>query len=255
MSKVGNAWIKSNNLLMALTLNIQWELPALDNLSLNQWYFIISNHQSWSDILVLQKLFLGKVPFIRFFVKKQLLWLPLVNVAFFAFDFPVMRRHSKETLAAHPELRSQDLLATQKACQKFKLIPVSILNFLEGTRFTPKKHQLQQSPYPHLLKPKAGGFAFAIQAMDKLITQLLDVTIIYPEGRKTFWDFLCGKVHRVIVKVQLRDIPPELLTGNYSTDENTRHQFKVWVESLWQEKEMLLNQFSAPFFPSVQGKI
>lgn len=244
MNWLGNAWIKSNNLLMALTLNIKWDLPTLENLSVNKWYFIISNHQSWSDILILQKVFLQKVPFIRFFIKKQLLWLPVINVAFLAFDFPVMHRHSKESLLAHPELRSQDLLATQKACQKFKLIPVSILNFLEGTRFTPKKHKHQQSPFPHLLRPKTGGLAFAINAMDRLITHVLDVTIIYPEGRKTFWDFLCGKVKHVIVKVQVREIPSELLSGNYTENDAYRHQFKAWVNDLWLEKEAILSKLS-----------
>ena len=222
-------------------MNIEWDLTEINNSSIHNWYFIICNHQSWSDIIILQKFFLEKVPFIRFFIKKQLLWLPFINIAFFAFDFPVMRRHSKEKLLAHPELRTQDLIATQKACHKFKLIPVSILNFLEGTRFTPKKHEKQHSPFPHLLTPKSGGFAFAINAMEKRITQVLDTTIIYPYGRQTFWHFLCGKVKKVIVKVQIRDIPPDLLSGNYSEDEKYRAAFKEWVNTIWQEKEALLN--------------
>jgi 1-acyl-sn-glycerol-3-phosphate acyltransferase len=242
MCWLGNSWIKSNNLLMDLTLNIEWDLPKLEGLSTNGWYFIISNHQSWSDIIILQKIYVEKVPFIRFFIKRILLWLPVINVSFLAYDFPVMRRYPKEKLLANPELRKQDLIATQKACEKFKLIPVSILNFLEGTRFTPKKHKMQHSPYPHLLNPKAGGFAFAINAMDNLITTVLDTTIIYPEGRKTFWDFLCGKVKKVIVKVTVRQIPPELLSGNYTDDEHYRTQFKAWIQKIWEEKEVLLTE-------------
>lgn len=240
MASLGNNWIRTNNLLMDLTLDIKWDLPPLDHLSLNDWYFIIVNHQSWSDILILQKIFLDKTPFIRFFIKKQLLWLPVINIAWFAFDYPIMHRYSKETLSAHPELRGKDLAATQKSCEKYKLIPVSILNFLEGTRFTQLKHAKQHSPYHHLLIPKAGGLSFAINAMDKRITHLLDVTIAYPEGCKSFWDFLCGKVHHIVVKVQFREIPPSLLNGNYADDEHYRQQFKTWVNTLWNEKDQLL---------------
>lgn len=225
---------------MDLTLNIKWDLPTLPYLSTEDWYFIVSNHQSWSDILILQKIYLNKTPFIRFFIKKQLLWLPVINVAWFAFDFPILHRFSKEKLAKHPELRGKDLEATQQSCEKFKLIPVSILNFLEGTRFTVAKHQKQQSPYKHLLNPKIGGLAFAINAMDKKITHLCDTTIVYPDGRLSFWDFLCGKVNRVIVKVELREIPPPLLKGNYTEDEAYRNQFKAWVTRFWQEKDELL---------------
>ena len=45
----------------------------------------------------------------------------------------------------------------------------------------------------------------------------------------------------MIVKVQIRDIPPDLLSGNYSEDEKYRAAFKEWVNTIWQEKEALLN--------------
>lgn len=242
MGILGNCWIRSNNLLMHLTLDINWDLPKLEHLSPKDWYFIIANHQSWSDILILQKIFLNKAPFIRFFIKKQLLWLPVINIAWFAFDYPIMHRFSKEKLLAHPELRGKDLAATQRSCEKYKLIPVSILNFLEGTRFTQQKHDKQQSPFRHLLIPKAGGFAFAVSAMDRKITHVLDVTIVYTQGRKSFWDFLCGKVNNITVRVNQREIPPALLSGNYTEDENYRNQFKAWVNEIWHEKDQLLTK-------------
>ena len=241
MNFLGNGWVSTNNLLMALTLDIQWTLPTLTNLSVNDWYFIIANHQSWSYILILQKVFLHKTPFIRFFIKKQLLWLPVINIAWYAYDFPIMHRFSKETLQAHPEWRGKDVEATRRACEKFKLIPVSVLNFLEGTRFTPSKHKHQHSPYRHLLVPKCGGFAFAINALDKRITHVLDVTIAYPQGRQSFWNFICGKVHQVTVEVVQREIPNALLSGNYSDDEHYRHEFKEWVNGIWKEKDERLD--------------
>lgn len=240
--RASDKWIQSNNLVMDLMLNINWDLPDFSHLEYKQWYFIICNHQSWTDILILQRIFLKKIPFIRFFIKKELMFLPVLNGAWWAYDFPIMHRHTKEQIAKNPKLRTKDLQATKKACEKYKLFPVTILNFLEGTRFTKTKHHKQQSPFHHLLVPKLGGFAYAVNAMDKKITHILDVTIIYPEGRKSFWDFLCGRVRHISVKLQIRDIPPNLLQGNYTEDESYRNNFKNWIHTIWHEKDTLLNQ-------------
>ena len=237
---VGEGWIRTNNLLMKLTHRTQWEVSAPDDLTLNQSYFIICNHQTWTDILLLQKYFLGKIPFIRFFIKKELLGLPFIGLAWLAFDFPIMHRYSKEKIAKNPHLRGRDITNTLKACEKYKGYPVTILNFLEGTRFTPSKQQQQSSPYQHLLKPKTGGFAYVINAMDKRMTNVLDVTIAYPEGRLTFWDFLCGKVHKVVIKIREFEVPAELLQGNYAEDPEYQQLFKKWVDGLWLEKDQQL---------------
>ena len=53
------------------------------------------------------------------------------------------------------------------------------MNFLEGTRFTAAKHAKQESPYRYLLKPKAGGIAFVLAAMDGKIEKMVNVTIAY----------------------------------------------------------------------------
>ncbi|MBS0288113.1 MAG: acyltransferase [Proteobacteria bacterium] len=236
-------WIASDNFMMDSTMNIKWELPDFCHLEYKQWYFIICNHQSWTDILVLQRIFLKKIPFIRFFIKKELMWLPVLNLAWWAYDFPIMHRHTKEQIEKNPTLRNKDLMATKKACLRYQHMPVTILNFLEGTRFTPAKHQKQHSAYKHLLNPKLGGFAYAVNAMDKKITHILDITIIYPEGRKTFWDFLCGRVHHIVVKLVEREIPSDLLQGNYVENEEYRNNFKNWINRLWVEKDAMLSRF------------
>lgn len=240
LSKNANLWIQTNNLMMSLSQDIEWDLPDFSHLTVNDWYFIICNHQSWTDILILHKIFLNKTPFIRFFIKKELRWLPVLNLAWWAYDFPIMHRHSKEAIDKNPALREKDLLATQKACLVYQYQPVTILNFLEGTRFTPYKHALQKSTYQHLLIPKAGGFAFAVNGMNKKITHVLDVTIAYPLGKKSFWDLLCGRVRKIVVKLREREIPPDLLQGNYNEDPIYREKFKNWIDSIWQEKDKLL---------------
>src|SRR5690606_39037199 len=90
--------------------------------------------------------------------------------------------------------------------------------FLEGTRFTPAKHDQQQSPFRHLLKPKAGGIAFVLDAMGEQLESMVDVTIHYPAGRPTFWDLLCGRVPQVVMRVRKREIPARFLGRSYDSN-------------------------------------
>ena len=153
-----------------------------------------------------------------------------------------MKRYSKKFLDAHPEKRGTDLETTKKMCERYRHTPVTILNFIEGTRFTPQKHSRQHSPYRRLLRPKAGGFAFALNAMDGKIKRMLDVTIVYPDGPHTFWDFLCGRVSHIIVRVKEQIIPDRFLHGNYMSDAVFREDFQMWVGDLWHAKDELIEK-------------
>jgi 1-acyl-sn-glycerol-3-phosphate acyltransferase len=222
---------------MKLTQRTEWDVDGIAGLDPKNWYLVNSNHQTWADIFVLQHLFNRRIPLLKFFIKDQLKWVPVMGLAWWALDFPFMRRHSEEYLKQHPEMRGKDQAATRKACEKFALIPTSVMNFLEGTRFTPAKHQRQASPYRHLLKPKAGGIALALNAMGDRFQAILDVTIVYPEGAPNFWEFLCGRLRRVIVRVQILPVPAHLMKSDYSNDAATREAFAVWVRQLWQDKD------------------
>jgi len=136
---------------------------------------------------------------LKFFLKQQLLYVPGIGLALWARDFPFMRRHSNAYLRAHPEKRHEDLQAARTACRKFAVVPTSVMNFAEGTRFTPQKHRAQHSPYRHLLKPKTGALALALNVLGDKFHSFLDVTIVYPGGAPTFWQFLCGEVPGVVV--------------------------------------------------------
>jgi 1-acyl-sn-glycerol-3-phosphate acyltransferase len=235
-------WIWGVIISLKLTQKISWDVEGVDRLKRNEWYFVNSNHQSWTDIVVLLKIFANKIPFPKFFLKKELFWIPILGTAWWALDYPFMRRYTREYLEKHPEKQGKDQEATRKACERYKYTPVSILNFIEGTRFTPEKHKRQKSPYRHLLNPRAGGFAFALNAMDGKITKMLDVTIVYPEGPIKFWNFLCGRVSRIIVRVKEITIPKELITGNYEDDPVYRERFQQWVRELWQKKDKLIEE-------------
>ena len=235
--RIAEAWIAGNSGWMGLTQRTQWDVQGIDGLDYRSWYLVNCNHQSWVDILVLQHLFNRRIPLLKFFLKQQLIWVPIMGLAWWALEFPFMRRHSEEFLKKHPEMRGKDQATTRKACEKFALIPTSVMNFLEGTRFTRAKHQRQKSPYKHLLKPKAGGIALALNAMGDKFQAILDVTIVYPDGTPTFTQFLSGKLRRVIVRVRTLPVPQDLAQGDYAGDAAVREAYQKWVHQLWLEKD------------------
>ena len=236
--RIAESWISGNSGWMALTQRTTWDVQGIDGLNYRSWYLVNCNHQSWVDILVLQHLFNRRIPLLKFFLKQQLIWVPIMGLAWWALDFPFMRRHSEEFLKKHPEMRGKDQATTRKACEKFARIPTSVMNFLEGTRFTPAKHLRQKSPYKHLLKPKAGGMALALNAMGDKFQAILDVTIVYPDGPVDFWQFLTGKLKRVTVRVRPLPIPQHLVQGDYAGDPAVREAYQQWVQQMWREKDV-----------------
>ncbi|MEO7939122.1 MAG: acyltransferase [Burkholderiaceae bacterium] len=239
---IAEAWIACNSGWMALTQRTRWDVSGLDALEPDSWYMVNCNHQSWVDILVLQHLLNRKIPLLKFFLKQQLIWVPVMGLAWWALDFPFMRRHSEAYLQQHPEMRGKDQETTRRACARFALVPTSVMNFLEGTRFTPAKHARQQSPYRHLLKPKAGGLALALGALGDKFRAIVDITIVYPDGVPTFWHFLQGRMRRVIVRARVLPIPTHLVNVDYGGDPDGRLQFQAWVQQLWQEKDDLITE-------------
>jgi 1-acyl-sn-glycerol-3-phosphate acyltransferase len=231
---LAEGWIAVNGGWMALVQRLRWDVQGLDGLRRRGWYLVSSNHQSWVDILVLQKVFHRRVPFLKFFLKRQLLFVPVMGLAWWALDFPFMRRRSGS--------RAKDLATARKACEKFRQVPTSVMNFLEGTRFCPAKQAAQQSPYRHLLKPKVGGLATALGAMGERFDALLDVTIVYPEGVPSFWDLLSGQMSRVVVRVHEREIPAHLLGGDYEGDPAFRARMQGWVQEMWAEKDARIEE-------------
>lgn len=239
---IAETWIANNRGIIALFGSIRWQVEGLEKLSKDQWYFVVSNHQSWSDILVLQRTFNRKIPFLKFFLKQELIKVPLLGLAWWALDFPFMKRYSKTEIEKNPALKGKDLETTQKACEKFQHFPTSVMNFLEGTRFTQTKHDQQGSSFNHLLKPKSGGAAFALNAMAGKLGTLVDVTIIYPKDvPKTLFAFLGGTVKDVKVIVRQQSIPAWASAGDYENDPDFRTQFQNWINQLWLEKDALLS--------------
>jgi len=242
LTRLAERWIAFNSALFdryTVTRLVVEELPDLDP---DGHYLVICNHQSWVDIPVLQKVFNRRIPLLRFFLKSQLIWVPLLGLAWWALDFPFMKRYSKEMLARRPELAGRDIETTRKACRKFRDIPVAVMNFVEGTRFSPARHAAQDSPYRHLLKPRAGGIAFVMDAMGESIETLLDVTISYRGPAPSLRDLLANRVREIRVAVRRREPLKPVASGSYENDPDYRERFRAWINHLWTEKDLELER-------------
>jgi len=239
-------WISVNNSIFSLYRNMKWDIQVPDNLNNRGCYLVSSNHQSWVDILVLQRCFNRKLPFFRFFIKSQLFWVPFLGIAWWALDMPFMKRHSREKISRQPGLKGRDLENARKACEKFRTIPVAMTNFPEGTRFSKEKREQRNSPYRNLLQPRIGGIGQVFYALEDELDAMIDVTIIYPQTRitgrgPTFWELLSGEISEIIVRAEQRIIPPELLGKNFRTDREFRGELETWMDQLWREKDQLIS--------------
>ena len=244
LTGIAATWVATNNAWIASVRPAIWDVQGLDGLHARGWYLVSSNHQTWVDILVLQRIFHGRIPFLKFFLKRELIWVPVIGLAWWALDFPFMKRGSGK------DARHSDLKATREACEKFKRIPTSVINFVEGTRFTRAKQAAQSSPYLHLLKPKIGGLGTALATMGEQFEAMLDVTLVYPHGTPEFSDLLCGRLDAVTVRVQRREIPADLLGSDPVGDKAYRQRLGAWVEQQWVEKDALIGQILAVQAPA-----
>jgi 1-acyl-sn-glycerol-3-phosphate acyltransferase len=240
---IAETWAEIDKVIFALCTPTVWDIRGDEGLRQDRSYLIISNHQSWVDIPALIQTFNRRSPYFKFFLKKELIWVPFLGLAFWALDYPFMKRYSKAMLEKRPELKGIDLEITRRACEKFRSQPVTIVNYLEGTRFTVAKHAQQQSPYQYLLKPKAGGVAFVLASLGEQLDAILDVTILYADGKiPGFWALLSGQVNRVIIDIRTRPLDPSLCTGDYQNDPIFREQVQQWVGELWKEKDQRLTE-------------
>lgn len=239
-----SAWISVNGVIERCLHPVKIELSGDTDFSTKEWYMVIANHQSWVDILILQRVFNRKIPFLKFFLKQELIFVPILGLAWWALDFPFMRRYSTAELRKNPKLKGKDIEITRKACAKFKAKPVSVMNFVEGTRFSKAKHQKQNSQFQHLLKPKAGGMAFALSAMGEQIHKLVDVSIYYPDTVPSYWDYLTGKLPSVKVHIKVSDIDPAM-RGDYMNDRDFKISFQEQLNQIWLTKDQVLSQLAS----------
>ncbi len=244
--RIAESWIGVNSWLIDHATPTRVLVEGGSGLRRDGHYLVLANHRSWVDILILQHVLNRRVPLMRFFLKSQLIWVPLLGLAWWALDFPFMRRYSRKVLARRPELAGRDIAATRRACEKFRGLPVAIMNFVEGTRLTEDKRRRQDSPYAQLLRPKAGGIALVLDAMGEALHSVLDVTIAYPAGTPTLADLVAGRIPGIRVDLRERAIPDELRGLDYEGDASARVRYQRWLNGLWLEKDALLARMLEP---------
>ena len=239
-------WCEGLAALLHLNPHLKWEIQGLEKLNKKNWYLLICNHHSWADIVVLCVIFRKHIPMNKYFLKQQLAWVPFIGLACWALDMPFMRRYSHSYLIRHPERRGKDVETTRRSCEKFRTHPTTIVNFVEGSRFTEEKRRQTRSPYKNLLPPKAAGIAMALGVLGAQFDKLLDVTLCYPENNDSpFFDMLSGKLTRIVVRVNLLPVAEEL-HGDYVSDKNFKRRFQQWLNTLWEEKDTLLTSLITP---------
>ena len=238
---IGECWIYCNGLWIQALHRPMWNVEGFEELDSSNWYLAVANHQSWADIFVLQGITNRKIPMLKFFMKHVLIWVPVIGLAWWALDMPFLKRYTKEEIQKNPELRGKDIKAMEKSFERYSRYPVSIFSFAEGTRFTKEKKDNQLSQFEYLLNPKIGGIGLTLTTMP-YIKLLLDFTIHYEDERRSFWDFLCGRMSKADVRVRQINIPDNLLGKNYEDDPIFRENLKEWVYDIWSDKEKYLEE-------------
>ncbi len=234
-------WTDLNTFFTKLFIRVEIEVIGAENLTMNDWYLMTANHQSWTDILLLHRVFNHRLPVLKFFIKSQVIWMPILGLGCKFIGYPFMKRYTKDQIAKNPKLKGKDLATTKKMCEQFKSRPMTIVSFAEGTRYTKQKAKRQKSPYPHLLKPRTGGLAYTLMTMGDYLHQFVDVTICYSKPDATFWDYLSGRIKKVTVKVETQPITDAIL-GDYINDREYRVRFQAWLNDLWDKKNQALEE-------------
>lgn len=247
MAGLGDQWVVFNRRIWELLIPATLEVRGLPELRRDGRYLLLANHQSWTDILVIFIVFNGKSAFIRFFLKHVLLYVPCLGWGCWALEFPFMKRHSPEYLAKHPEKRFEDFETTRRSCRHYRHVPVTIANFVEGTRFTRAKQRAQESPYRNLLKPRFGGIAFVLASMGEYLDAMFDVTLAFPGVSRevTFLDFITGRVPKVVVVVRELPLEPRFNDRAVTEPGPLRDELKTWISNIWAAKDGLLDSLKA----------
>lgn len=236
-------WLILNRMVYRLLYPVAWDIELQGELDPDKSYLLICNHQSWIDILLVGDLLHRRAPFPRFFLKRELLWVPVIGLGCWGLEMPFMKRHSREALQANPALRDEDLQTARKFCERYRDIPVTVVNFVEGTRFTEAKRIARGSPYRHLLRPKAAGTRIALDAMGEQFAGILNVTIAYrPTRHPLVWSFLTGEQNQLALHAEVLPVPTELMAGDYENDAEFRARFQGWLNALWQRKDARLER-------------
>lgn len=237
-------WVFNNSWIIRLTNGIKWHLSGDQIPHIKRSCVVISNHMSWADIIIISCVFRGYIPVTKFFMKHSLIYIPFVGLACYALGMPFLRRYPREKLLKNPKLRETDIKNTKKACQRLLLTPSSLINFVEGTRYTPVKAKLARSQYRHLMPPKAASVAIALGEIGDHAECIFNTTLVYPYNRypnRPFIDLLKGRMRDVYADIRIIGISAKN-TGDYLGDKQYKHDITMKLRELWHEKDERIDE-------------
>jgi 1-acyl-sn-glycerol-3-phosphate acyltransferase len=164
---------------------------------------VIANHQTMVDVIALMSLALpkGRLGDMKWFVKDSIKYVPGIGWGLYFLDSIFVKR----AWAADKE----SILATFSRILKHR-IPLWLLTFPEGTRWTPSKHHRSNSfaarngwaPFEHVMVPHTKGFQATVSNLGSHITAVYDVTIAYPRKIPTLWAFTARGAHDIHLHVR-----------------------------------------------------
>ena len=235
-NRIGSKIVELITASLQILHGLEWEFNIAEHLNTQTWYIAMSNHQSWADIFILLAAGHKKMPLLKFFMKKELQWIPIIYLVHKTIDMPFLNRHSQKQIQANPELKKLDYENAEIAAKRFSRNPSTAFSFAEGTRFTDEKHLAQASPYKNFLIPKIGALAIALKGMPQ-VNELIDFTVIYSSKKRSAWDFLCGEMSQAKVYAKAYEIPNTLKGKNFDQEEEYRQEFKNFINKIWKEKQ------------------
>lgn len=240
-------WGFNNRMIISLTNNVKWHISGDDIPVTNKSCIVMSNHISWLDILFIGCVYKGHIPTTKFFLKHSLIYIPFVGLACYALGMPFLRRYPKEKLLKNPSLRTKDIETTRLACKRLVQFPTTLINFCEGSRFTPAKAKLSRSPYKHLLPPKAASLGVAVSEISKEVEYIFNTTFYYPDNKvAAFKDMMFGRIKNVYVNIEIIK-EKENFTGNYLEDKQFKHDFTMYLRELWEKKDALIDSWEKEY--------
>ena len=86
--------------------------------------------------------------------------------------------------------------------------------------------------------------AFVVNAMGDALHCMLDVTVVYPNGRPTMLDLFADRVGEVRVHIRELPIPRELRSGDYQSDPALRQRAQDWVNAVWAQKDEIAGRMA-----------
>jgi 1-acyl-sn-glycerol-3-phosphate acyltransferase len=243
MAEVADGFALTCKAIFHVTLPTRWEIRGTDGLRRDGLYLLMSNHRAWTDIFALFVAVGGKVPFFRFFIKQGLIWFPIIGLAAWALEFPFMKRYSRDYLEKNPHRKGTDLATTRRACERYRDVPVTMVNFVEGTRFTRQKQQSLDSPFENLLRPRVGGISFVLASLGPRLDGVYDVTIAYPGTEGGVFSFIAGRVPRVVVEFSRIAVPDRFFDDGVTETGALRDDLRDWLDELWQAKDARISAY------------